>query len=105
MIKGQVLADLIMEFTSKEPTETAQLTSNLLIWRLSVDGAINAQGSGVGLILTSLHGIDVEYALRFGFQASNNKAKYEAVIVGLNLSHSMEADQLEVCSNDQLVVK
>ena len=47
----------------------------------------------------------MEYALRFGFQASNNKVEYEAVIVGLNLAHSMEADQLKVCSNSQLVVK
>ena len=44
-------------------------------------------------------GIDVEYALRFGFQASNNGAEYEAVIVGFNLAHSIEADQLEVCSD------
>ena len=47
----------------------------------------------------------MKYALRFGFQASNNEAEYEAVIAGLNLAHSMEADQLEVCSNSQLVVK
>ena len=65
----------------------------------------NAQGSSVGLILTSPDGIDVEYALRFGFQASNNEAEYEAVIAKLNLAHSMEADQLEVCSDSQLVVK
>ena len=63
-IKGQVLADFVMEFTSAEP----------------VDEAANSQGSGAGLILTSLEGIDIEYALRFGFQASNNKAEYEAVI-------------------------
>ena len=43
--------------------------------------------------------------LRFGFQASNNEAKYKAVIAGLNLVHSMEVDQLEVCSDSQLVVK
>ena len=49
--------------------------------------------------------IDVEYALRFGFQSSNNEAGYEAVIVGFDLAHSMEADQLEVSSNSQLVVK
>ena len=70
-----------------------------------MDGAANAQGSGAGLILTSPDGIDVEYALRFGFQASNNEAEYEAVIAGLNLVRSMEDDQLEVCSDSQLVVK
>ena len=104
-IKGKILADFIMEFTSAEPKETAQLASDLPIWRLSVDGAANAHGSGAGLILTSPDGIDVEYALRFGFQASNNEAEYEAVIVGLNLAHSMEVDQSEVCSDSQLVVK
>ena len=104
-IKGQILADFVMEFTLVELTEATQTTPDLPIWRLSVDGAANAQGSGVGLILTSPEGIDIEYALRFGFRASNNKAEYEAVIAGLNLAHSMEVDQLEVCSDSQLVVK
>ena len=94
-----------MEFTPTEPTEATQLTPDLPIWRLSVDGAANAQGSEVGLILTSPDGIDVEYALRFDFQASNNEVEYEAVIAGLNLAHSMEADPLEVSSDSQLVVK
>ena len=47
----------------------------------------------------------MEYALRFGFQASNNEAEYEVVIAGLNLAHSMEADQLKVSSDPQLVLK
>ena len=98
-VKGQILADFIMEFTSTEPTETTQLASDLPIWRLSVDRAANAHGSGAGLILTSPDGINVEYALRFEFQASNNEAEYEAVITRLNLAHSREANQLEVCSN------
>ena len=100
-IKGQVLADFVMEFTSAEPSKEAQKTIDLSIWKLSVDGASNAQGSGAGLILTSLEGIDIEYALRFGFYTSNN----EAVIAGLNLAHSLEVDQLEVCSDSQLVVR
>ena len=49
--------------------------------------------------------MDTEYALRFGFQASNNEVVYEAVIAGLNLANFMEADQLEVSSDSQLVVK
>ena len=104
-IKGQVLADFVMEFTSAEPTKDAQTTTDLSIWKLSVDGASNSQGSGAGLILTSPEGIDIEYALRFGFRTSNNEAEYEAVIAGLNLAHSLEVDQLEVYSDSQLVVK
>ena len=47
----------------------------------------------------------MEYTLRFDFQASNNKAEYEAIIARLNLTHFMEADQLEVSNDSQLVVK
>ena len=86
-----------MEFTSTELGSP--------IWRLSVDGAANAQGSGADLILTSPEGIDIEYALRFEFRASSNESEYEAIIAWVNLAHSMEVDQLEVCSNSQLVVK
>ena len=44
-IKGQVLADFVMEFTSVEPAKDAQAATNLSTWKLSVDGASNAQGS------------------------------------------------------------
>ena len=91
-IKGQVLADFVIEFTSAELAEDMRETPDLPIWKLIVDGAANSQGSGVGLILTSQEGIDIEYALGFGFQASNNEAKYKAVIAGLNLAHSVEVD-------------
>ena len=104
-IKGQVLADFVMEFTLAEPTKNAQTPIDIPIWRLSVDGATNAQRSRAGLILTSPEGIDIEYELIFRFQASNNEAEYEAVIAGLKLAHSMEVDQFEVCSDSQLVVR
>ena len=52
-IKGQVLADLVMEFTSTKLAEDTRATPDLPIWKLSVDGAANAQGNGVRLILTS----------------------------------------------------
>ena len=104
-IKGQILADFIMEFTLAEPAEKAQTETNPPIWKLSVDGVTKAQGSGAGLILTSPEGIDIEYTLRFGFRTSNNEAEYEAVIAGLNLAHSLEVDRLEVYSDSQLVVR
>ena len=104
-IKGQILADFVMEFALAEPAKDAQTTTDLSTWELFVDGASNVQGSGAGLILTSPEGIDIEYALRFGFHTSNNEAEYEAVIAGLNLAHSLEVDQLEVYNDSQLVVR
>ena len=37
-IKGQLLADFTMEFTSAEPAENTQAPTDLPIWKLSVDG-------------------------------------------------------------------
>ena len=105
VVKGKILEDFIIESTPTQTTEATQLPPDLPIWKLSVDGSANTQGSGAGLILTSPDGIDTEYALRFGFRASNNEAEYEAVIAGLNLANFMEVNQLEVSSNSQLVVK
>ena len=98
-IKGQIWADFVMEFTTATTPETTQLTPDLPVWKLSVDGAANAQGRGVSLILTSPKGVNVEYALRFWFPASNNEVEYEAIIARLSLAHSMEIEYLEVCSD------
>ena len=39
-VKGQILADFIMEFTPAESTEATQLKPDLPIWRLFMDGAM-----------------------------------------------------------------
>ena len=41
-IKGQVLADFVMEFTLAEPVKHAQTETDPSIWKLSVDGAANS---------------------------------------------------------------
>ena len=65
-IKGQVLADLVAEFTecpgemegeSKKLDERSIGVTSvqcLMPWELYVDGAVNQRGSGVGLVLVSL---------------------------------------------------
>ena len=50
-IKGHVLADFVMEFTSTELAENAKTMPDLPILNLYVDGVANSQGSGAGLIL------------------------------------------------------
>ena len=90
-IKGQALADFIAEFTYPEdPTEKVEpsnllpyLQGSLPAWTLYVGGSSNSQGSGAGIILITPDEIQLEYVLRFGFQASNNEAEYEALLVGL----------------------
>ncbi|XP_073112115.1 uncharacterized protein [Elaeis guineensis] len=49
-------------------------------------------------------GVVTEHALRFDFKASNNQAKYEALIAGLKLALELGVDRLKVFSDSQLIV-
>ncbi|XP_073103852.1 uncharacterized protein [Elaeis guineensis] len=111
-MKTQVLADFIAECTiadnkSKDATtkEAATLVPDLRsTWVLHIDGALNAQGSGAGLILTNSERVVTEYVLRFDFKASNNQAEYEALLVSLKIAKELEIDSLKVFIDSQLIV-
>ena len=55
-------------------------------WQVYVDRASKCQGAGVGIVLISPDGIRLEKSFRFGFQASNNEAKYEVLLTRLLMS-------------------
>ena len=50
-----------------------------------------------------LEGHKMHCALCFKFQASNNKAEYEALIAGLRLTRELQACNLRIYSDYQLV--
>lgn len=52
---------------------------------MTVDGSSGEQGTGAGVILESLDREKVFYAVRLKFKATNNQAKYKALIAGLEL--------------------
>ncbi|KAL0430897.1 UNVERIFIED_CONTAM: hypothetical protein Sradi_0715700 [Sesamum radiatum] len=63
-------------------------------WLLHVDGSSTEQGSGVGIIITTPQGEDLEFAIKFGFKASNNEAEYETLVVGMRMVHEAGARHL-----------
>nr|GEX64900.1 reverse transcriptase domain-containing protein [Tanacetum cinerariifolium] len=72
-------------------------------WTLFTDGSSCVDGSGAGLILTSLEGTEFTYELRFQFIASNNEAEYEALIAGLRITAQMEVRNVHVSVDSKLV--
>jgi len=73
-------------------------------WSVYVDGAANARGSGIKVVLISPEGLRLEKSLRLGFCASNNEVEYEALIVGLRAVQKLGAEEVEVFSDSKLVV-
>ena len=116
LVKGQVLTDLVAEFT-KIPTEERGEEENIdgksvgvifvqepLSWKVFVDGAVNYRRSGVRLVLTSPEGITIEKYLRLGFSATNNKAEYETLLVGMTMVQKLGGKAVEFFSDSRLVV-
>ncbi|XP_074346209.1 uncharacterized protein LOC141684979 [Apium graveolens] len=113
-IKGQALADFLLEFDSEvddkalvilypphieEPMEESPHPW----WILHVDGAVNNGGAGVGIVLVSPKGHHLMSAIHFKFYATNNDAEYEALINGLKISLEMGVRNLIAMSDSEPV--
>ena len=68
------------------------------------NGSVMAPGSGAGVVLISLDGSRLRYAICLHFSASNNTAKYEALINGLRIAIELGAMRLYVRGDSELVV-
>ena len=115
-IKGQVLADLVVEFAkppvevlSRERSMDGKLVGAVSMpgppcWKVYVDGAANQKGSGVGLVLESLEKTIMEKSLKLGFSATNNEAEYKELLQGMAMVWTMGGKVVEMFSYSRLVV-
>ena len=69
-----------------------------------MDGASSSADSGVGIVIITLEGVWLEHSFRLGFRASNNKAEYEALLVGMRTVLDLGAQEVEFYSDSRLVV-
>ena len=106
-IKLQTLADFVIECaisdegTTKrqETTLKDEPTSYDRPWILYVDGSLTTLMSEAGIILITLDGMVVDYALWFTFLTSNNEMAHEALITSLKLTKELEVHRLKVFSD------
>ena len=75
-----------------------------LQWKVYVDGTANQKGFGVGLVLISLEKLIIEKLLKLGFSATNNEAKYEALLEGMSMVQRMGGKSATMLSDSRLVV-
>nr|GEV81993.1 reverse transcriptase domain-containing protein [Tanacetum cinerariifolium] len=104
-VKGKILVDFIVERPEDDPLEMPMEAAEELLdlWTLFTDGSSCVDGSRAGLILTNPEGAEFTYALRFRFDATNNEAKYEALIVGLRIIEQMCVKNLQTNVDSRLV--
>ncbi|KAL8126293.1 hypothetical protein AgCh_013543 [Apium graveolens] len=63
-------------------------------WTLFADGGSNINGTGLRLILKSPQGDTIAYAIFCEFNAINNEAEYEALILGLYKAKKLKIEHL-----------
>ena len=68
------------------------------------NGSVMALGLGAGVVLISLDGSRLRYAIHLHFLASNNAIEYEALINGLRISIELSATRLYVRGDSELVI-
>nr|XP_023875558.1 uncharacterized protein LOC111988035 [Quercus suber] len=103
LVKGQVLADFVVEFSPKiDGGIVCHVEARL--WKVFLDGASNALGAKVGIVIITSEGIRLEHSFRLGFRASNNEAGYEAFPSELRIVLEMGAREVEIHSDSRLVV-
>ena len=101
-LKRQVFVDFITEWLNPIDCFDWKMME---CWILYVDGASRGVGARIRLILQSPIGECLEQAVQLGFHASNNEAKYEALLlVRVSLTLSIQANHLDIQSDSQLVV-
>ena len=115
-INGQVLADLVAEFTKPQIEELPSVGNmdeklvgtisqyHLPTWEVYVDGALNQKGSVIGLVLMSPEKVIIEKSLRLDFSTTNNEAEYEALLVGMAMVQRMGRKSIKLFSDSRLVV-
>ena len=73
-------------------------------WTMYFDGALNLDGTAVGVLFISPSEDKLRYVLWIHFSASNNVVKYEAALHGLHIAVSLGVKCLMVYDDSVLVI-
>ncbi|XP_074327932.1 uncharacterized protein LOC141665845 [Apium graveolens] len=115
IIKGQALADFLLEFDSEVDDKALVMLHPPHVeesleefphpwWILHVDRAVGNEGAGAGIVLVSPEGHHLMSVIHFKFYATNHDAEYEALINGLKIALEMGVRNLIARSDSELVV-
>jgi hypothetical protein len=103
-IKGQIVVDFIVEHRVDIEHDLDASLILLTPWKLYFDGSSCSDGQGVWIVFISPNGACFEMASRLEYFCTNNQAKYEARLFGLEMLESMNVKHVESFGDSLLVV-
>ena len=91
-MKGLIVADFIVEFSNIEGQGVKEHPQ----WSIHMDGSSNKQDDGVGIVLHSLVGDEIECMVCLDFPTTNNEVEYEELVAKLDLAKAIGATSMVV---------
>ncbi|XP_075654988.1 uncharacterized protein LOC142625178 [Castanea sativa] len=109
-IKGSIISD----FCAKNPVEGEDgkedfsdediMDMELRAWKMYFDRAVNQYGYRIGILLITPEGSHIPLVVKLNLKATNNMAKYEAYIAGMEALRELGVKEAEVFGNSTLVI-
>ena len=111
-MKGQALADFLAdhpipndwELTDEFPDEYVMLIEVRPPWKMYFDEAAHRDGAGAGVVFITLQEEILPFSFTLKQCCSNNVAKYQALILGLEMAVDMKQLHLQVFGDSRLVI-
>ena len=69
-----------------------------------MDGSSNQHAGGTGVVIQTPEGDKIECMIRLDFATTNNEAKYEALVVGLDLAKAAGAENMIIHCDSQVIM-
>jgi ribonuclease HI len=74
------------------------------VWKMFFDGASSKEGVGAGVIFVSPYQETIPLSYKLEFEATNNVAEYEALVLGLRAAKDMGIEELSVFGDAELII-
>jgi hypothetical protein len=104
-MKGQVIADFIVEHRIKDTYELDISYLTVTPWTLYFDGSVCNEGQGIDIVLVSPSNAYFDFASQLETHCTNNQAEYEALLFGLELLSCMGVKHVKAFGDSHLVVQ
>jgi hypothetical protein len=90
----------------KQPTVSPEVLLSITpIWKMFFDGACSREGAGAGVFFVSPAQETISLSYKLEFEATNNVAEYEALVLGLRATREMGIQEIAVFGDAELVVQ
>jgi ribonuclease HI len=75
------------------------------VWKMFFDGASSSEGAGAGVVFISPCQEAVSLSYKLEFEATNNVAEYEALVLGMRAAKEMGIKEIAIFKDAELIIQ